>query len=132
VAYIFYGRAGQEHIPFQLKLMQTRVFGQFAVISMLLGLMGFKEYMDRNGKFITEDEAAERVEEMRRVRQELLYRLELEKQHQQELAHYIEEAHEQDVKEGHVHEKKHRASIDHEEEQQKSVEAPLVAASPNN
>lgn len=126
VAYIFYGRAGQEHIPFQLKVMHTRVFGQFAIISMLLGLMGFKEYMDHNGKFITEDEAARRVEEMRRVRQELLYRLELEKQHQQEVAHFLEEAHEQDVKEGNVHEKRHRASV----EQKESVEAPLVAASP--
>ena len=42
VAYIFYGRAGQEHIPFQLKVMQTRVMGQGTVIAMLLGLMGFK------------------------------------------------------------------------------------------
>jgi hypothetical protein len=98
---------------------------------MLLGLMGFKEFMDRNGKFIDEDEAAGRVEEMRRVRQELLYRLELEKQHQHELAHYIEEAHDQDVKEGHVHEKKHHNEpVD--EVQQESVEAPVVAASPIN
>jgi hypothetical protein len=129
VAYIFYGKAGQEHIPFQLKVMHTRVTGQFAVIGMLLGLMGFKEYMDRNGKFIDEDEAAGRVEEMRRVRQELLYRLELEKQHQHDLEHYIEEAHEQDVKEGHVHEKKHqKKSVD--KVQQETDEAPLVAASP--
>jgi phosphoribosylformylglycinamidine (FGAM) synthase PurS component len=103
VAYIFYGRSGQEHIPFQLKVMQTRVMGQGTVIAMLLGLMGFKEYMDRNGKFITEAEANARVDEMKRVRAELIYRMELDKKHQQEVAHEIEEAHEQDVKEGQVH-----------------------------
>merc|ERR1712150_38278 len=57
VAYIFYGKSGQQHLQFQSMVMHTRVFGQFAVISMLLGLMGFKDYMDRNGKFITEAEA---------------------------------------------------------------------------
>jgi len=103
VAYIFYGKSGQEHIPFQLKVMQTRVMGQGTVIAMLLGLMGFKEYMDRNGKFITEEEADARVDEMKRVRAQLIYRMELDKQYQQELAHEIEAAHDQDVKEGHVH-----------------------------
>jgi phosphoribosylformylglycinamidine (FGAM) synthase PurS component len=103
VAYIFYGKSGQEHIPFQLKVMQTRVMGQGAVIGMLLTLMGFKEYMDRNGKFITETEANARVEEMKQVRAELIYRMELDKQHKHELEHEIEEAHEQDVKEGQAH-----------------------------
>ena len=42
--------------------------------------MGFKEYMDQQGKFITEAEADARVEEMKRVRESLLQRLEYEQQ----------------------------------------------------
>ena len=64
VFYIFKGREGQQHLQLQMKLMHTRVFGQFAVISMLLSLMGFKEYMDRNGKYITEADVQSRVAEM--------------------------------------------------------------------
>mmetsp|Transcript_8011 Transcript_8011/g.12959 ORF Transcript_8011/g.12959 Transcript_8011/m.12959 type:complete len:356 (-) Transcript_8011:304-1371(-) len=44
VLYIFKGREGQQHLQTQMKIMHTRVFGQFAVITMLLTLMGFKEY----------------------------------------------------------------------------------------
>jgi hypothetical protein len=47
VAYIFYGRNAKQHLSFQLKLLHTRVFGQFAVICTLLGVMGLKEMMDR-------------------------------------------------------------------------------------
>lgn len=109
VGYIYYGKSSQEHIPNQLKIMQTRVLGQGTVIAMLLTLMGVKQWMDNNGKYITEYEANSRVEEMKRVRAELIHRMELDKKHQQEVAHEIEVAHEQDVKEGHVHEapKKH-------------------------
>jgi hypothetical protein len=121
VAYIFYGKSGQEHIPFQLKVMQTRVMGQGAVIGMLLGLMGFKEYMDRNGKFITETEANARVDEMKRVRAELIYRMELDKQHMHEVEHQIEKAHEQDVKEGHVHDAPKKKAED-------AASSPVVAA----
>jgi hypothetical protein len=120
VGYIFYGKSGQEHIPFQLKVMQTRVMGQGTVIAMLLGLMGFKEYMDSHGKFITEKEADARVEEMKRVRAELIYRMELDKQHQQELAHEMEVAHDQDVKEGRVH----------DEPKKKQASPELAASSP--
>lgn len=60
--------------------MHTRIFGQFSVILMLLSLMGFKEYMDRSGKFITEQEADDRVESMRLAREELLARLHKEKE----------------------------------------------------
>jgi len=59
--------------------MHTRVFGQFAVISMLLGLMGFKSYMDSTGKFITQAEADNRVNEMKEMREELLKRIAFEK-----------------------------------------------------
>jgi phosphoglycolate phosphatase-like HAD superfamily hydrolase len=40
--------------------------------------MGFQDYMSRAGRFITEAEAEERVQEMRRVRESLLERLEYE------------------------------------------------------
>lgn len=79
VLYIFHGRSDQKHLQLQSKLMHTRVFGQFAVISLLLSLMGFKTYMDSTGKFITQAEADQRVEEMRQMREELLKRIEHEK-----------------------------------------------------
>ena len=79
VLYIFSGRNDQKHLQLQSKLMHTRVFGQFAVISMLLGLMGFKSYMDSTGKFITQAEADNRVNEMKEMREELLKRIAFEK-----------------------------------------------------
>merc|ERR1712226_1117750 len=75
VAYIFYGRFGQQHLQLQMKVMHTRVMGQFTVLTMVLTLMGFNQYMDHNGKFITETEAQRRVEEMQTKRQELLEQL---------------------------------------------------------
>mmetsp|Transcript_29393 Transcript_29393/g.41332 ORF Transcript_29393/g.41332 Transcript_29393/m.41332 type:complete len:287 (+) Transcript_29393:348-1208(+) len=102
VGYIFYGKSGQQHLQFQSMIMHTRVFGQFAVISMLLGLMGFKDYMDRNGKFITEAEADTRVEEMRAVREELMVRLNYDKRMKEIQNEEIHKAHEEDVKEGNV------------------------------
>lgn len=77
VGYIFYGRG--DNLQFQSKLMHTRVFGQFAVLGMLLTLMGFKEHMDKNGKFITQEEADSRVASMQAVRDDLLKRLENDK-----------------------------------------------------
>lgn len=48
VAYIFYGEgATKPHQSLQLQILHTRVFGQFAVICTLLGVMGLKEMMDR-------------------------------------------------------------------------------------
>lgn len=80
VFYIFRGRSDQKHLQLQSKLMHTRVFGQFAVISMLLGLMGFKTYMDSHGKYITQREADLRVEDMKKMRADLLRRIEFDKQ----------------------------------------------------
>ncbi|GFH48786.1 hypothetical protein CTEN210_05262 [Chaetoceros tenuissimus] len=79
VLYIFRGRNDQKHLQLQSKLMHTRVFGQFAVISMLLSLMGFKSYMDSQGKYITQHEADIRVQDMKRMRQDLLQRIEFDK-----------------------------------------------------
>jgi hypothetical protein len=40
VGYILYGRSGKQHLDFSVKLLHTRVFGQFATISLLLSVMG--------------------------------------------------------------------------------------------
>lgn len=98
VAWIFYGNSGKQHLDFSVKLLHTRVFGQFATISLLLSVMGFKEYMDRHGKFITQAEADARVEDMKQVRLALLERL--EQQREQELAYKreIQQAHDEDIK----------------------------------
>lgn len=106
VGYIFYGRSGQDHLQLQSKIMHTRVYGQFAVITMLLSLMGFKEYMDRNGRFITEAESETRVMEMRAVREGLVQRLQYEKSQKKIEDDKILQAHEEDVRTGNVHEKK--------------------------
>src|SRR6478672_10016593 len=51
VATIFRGRSGKD-MDFSIKIMHTRVFGQFATLSLLLGVMGFKEFMDSRGMYI--------------------------------------------------------------------------------
>jgi hypothetical protein len=47
VAYIFYGRSGKQHLSMQLKILHTRVFGQASIILTLLGVMAYKDMMDR-------------------------------------------------------------------------------------
>ena len=73
------------------------VFGQFATLSLLLGVMGFKEYMNANGRFITQAEADYRVAEMHRVREELQFRLQRENALQEEAQRKIAQAHEEDL-----------------------------------
>jgi len=75
VFYIFRGQNNQKHMQLQSKLMHTRVYGQFAVLTMLLTLMGFKSYMDSWGTFITEEEAEYRVADMERARRDLVERI---------------------------------------------------------
>lgn len=98
VYYIFKGKEGQKHLPTQLKIMHTRVFGQFAVLSMLLTLMGFKEYMDRSGKFITEDDVQARIGQMQQSRQELIMRLQRDKMDAKHVAEKRRQAHAADLK----------------------------------
>ena len=81
-----------------MKIMHTRVFGQFAVISMLLGLMGFKEYMDRSGKFITEADVQSRVAQMQASRAELMNRLHRDRMEAEKVAELRRKAHEADLK----------------------------------
>jgi hypothetical protein len=98
VLYIFRGKAGQEHLQMQMKVMHTRVLGQATVITMLLTLMGFKEYMDRTGKFITESDVEARVAQMQQSRIELLNRLQREKMEHEKVAEQRRKAHEADLK----------------------------------
>lgn len=93
VASIFYGRTGKEHLELSSKLMHTRVFGQFATITLLLSVMGFKEFMDQNGKYITEADAMAKVEEMHRIRTELMERLHHEREMQDEAKRELAAAH---------------------------------------
>lgn len=80
VALIFFnnGKGGAESL--QMQLLHTRVFGQFAVICTLLGVMGMKEMMDRNGRYVTEDDIESRVAEMEATRLHLLSRAEYQQQ----------------------------------------------------
>merc|ERR1711907_174397 len=69
VAYIYYRqgeRSAMESISSftPMRLLHTRVFGQFAVLCTLLGVMGVKAIMDHQGKYVTEGDIEERVQEM--------------------------------------------------------------------
>jgi len=77
--------------------MHTRVFGQFAVISMLLTLMGFKEYMDKHGKYITEEQVQARVAQMQQSRKELLMRLQRDRMQAEHISEKRRQAHEADI-----------------------------------
>jgi len=81
-----------------MKVMHTRVMGQFAVISMLITLMGFKEYMDKSGKYVTEADVDARVAKMQESRMELLARLQREKIAAAALTEQRMKAHEADLK----------------------------------
>jgi hypothetical protein len=68
-----------------------------------MGVMGFKEYMDQAGNFITQAEADARVEEMRRVRESLLARLDYEERAQQKQHDKLVQAHNAVVEEKRHH-----------------------------
>ena len=106
VAYIFYGRTEQQHLLLSQKIMHTRVLGQFATISLLLTVMGCKEYLDQNGRYISQQQADDRVAEMHYVRQQFLYKMELDKQHTAELKAELERAHSEDLDDAAVNNKK--------------------------
>lgn len=78
VAAIFYSQgihgSGKESL--QMQMLHTRVFGQFSVICTLLGVMGMKELMDRQGRYVTDDEIEARVAEMEATRTAMMTRTE--------------------------------------------------------
>lgn len=102
VFYIFKGREGQAHLQTQMKVMHTRVFGQGTVLIMLLSLMGFKEYMDKTGKFVTEADVQSRVALMQQSRAELLMRLQRDRMEAAMVAEKRRKAHEADLKSNEV------------------------------
>jgi activator of HSP90 ATPase len=72
------------------------VFGQGLTLLSLLGIMGFKSYMDHNvGRFLSQDQADARVEEMRNVRERINAQLSAQQQHQADLQHELEMAKQQ-------------------------------------
>lgn len=81
VAYIFHGQGGKDGVveSFQMRLLHTRVFGQFAVICTLLGVMSLKEVMDRYGRYVTEDEIEARIQEIEATRTRLVSKSEYQK-----------------------------------------------------
>jgi len=87
VGAIFYGR---NHLSMQLRILETRVFGQFAVICTLLGVMGVKATMDAQGRYVTNDEVEQRVAEMQATRLRLLHRIDQANQQaiEQRLGHH--------------------------------------------
>jgi len=95
--WIFRGNNEKQHLQFATKIMHTRVLGQAAAIGFLLTVMGFKDYMDSNGRFISQAEADGRVREMELVRNDLLLRLEEEQQRKADARRLIKEAHEKDA-----------------------------------
>lgn len=113
IAWIFYGNTGKQNLDISQKLLHTRVFGQFATISCLLGVMGFSEFMNRNGRFMSQTDADERVAEMQQVRLQLIRRLELEHEHEEQMKREIELAHEEDLHGDNVvvHKKKHPKKV---------------------
>jgi hypothetical protein len=78
VAAIFYGQglSGSGKESLQMQILHTRVFGQFAVICTLLGVMGLKELMDQQGRFVTQDDIECRIAEMETTRTALMSRAE--------------------------------------------------------
>jgi len=51
VGSIYFGQSGHEHLKLSQKIMHTRVLGQASVVSMLLAVMFFRDYMERHGRF---------------------------------------------------------------------------------
>ena len=96
--WIFHGRNEQQHLQLATKIMHTRVIGQAAAMGILLVVMGFKDFMDSNGRFISQEQADMRVREMERVREDLLQRLDDDQQRQAEARQVIQEAHKKDLK----------------------------------
>lgn len=54
---IFYSQSGHSHLKLSQKIMHTRVLGQTSVLAMLLSIMYFRDYMDRNGRFRVQEDA---------------------------------------------------------------------------
>lgn len=117
VAWILYGRSGQQHLPASIKVLHTRVLGQFTTLTLFLSIMGFRDYMQRHGTFITELEAFRREEEMQQIRQQVLERLDYE--------HFLKEGQEREFRAAQEEDRKARVLL----RDQRKKPAQIVASS---
>ncbi|CAN0414045.1 unnamed protein product [Pylaiella littoralis] len=60
---ILYSMRNEGHLKLSQKLIHTRVYGQFTVVSIVVATMGFQEMMKRNGGFFVVSEPEEELEE---------------------------------------------------------------------
>jgi hypothetical protein len=62
---IFLAKGGQSELSFSQRIMHTRVMGQFSVLAVLVGTMGFHDYMTKRGRFLEvwEEEALAKQKE---------------------------------------------------------------------
>ncbi len=63
---------GTDHLKFSQKLMHTRVYAQTGAIGLLMGVMMFKTWMDRQGLYMTEAEVRQMLEEERAYKEQYL------------------------------------------------------------
>jgi hypothetical protein len=75
VGVIFFGNQSKAHLPISRAILQTRVVGQFATICVMVGVISFKEFMNTNGRYISQAEASARLEEMQRIHDSLTEQL---------------------------------------------------------
>jgi hypothetical protein len=61
--YILNEQLKLKHLKFSQRIMHTRVFAQFGILSILCCTMSFRNYMDKHGRFPEPDGAEEIVEE---------------------------------------------------------------------
>ena len=54
VGSIYYGQSDLKHLKLSQKVMHTRVMGQLSVLSILLGVMFFREHMKLHGRYLEE------------------------------------------------------------------------------
>jgi hypothetical protein len=91
VGYIYYGRTGQNHLQRSSMIMHTRVFGQGVTLASLLLIMGFKSYMDTNiGRYMSQDQADVRVQQMQHLRNSMQAQLDAQQQHRDDLRREID------------------------------------------
>lgn len=75
VGSIYYGQSDLKHLKLSQKVMHTRVMGQLSVLSILLGVMFFREHMKLHGRYLEEGEAEEQAVFRREFAQDMAQEL---------------------------------------------------------
>lgn len=60
---IFYSQMKHHNLSFSQKVMATRVYAQGAILVMAMSCMGFREFMNRRGRFPEYDDDGKIVDE---------------------------------------------------------------------